>query len=140
MLLSHACTWNLLTLLPAWKIIELLSDKADPPEQSSEDSEKSNSAFLFGYSSVAHSLCDHHPSTTRSQYLLHIYEERVAPVIMIFHKPSIRKLIYKTSTNAEYLDRISEAVAFAISLRQSPAQSHQSASMTWARSTFIPEF
>lgn len=57
---------------------------------------------------------DYHLSAAQSQFLLNVYEERVATMVMIFHKPSIRKLIYKASTNAEYIDRISETVVFAI--------------------------
>ncbi|KAF7587653.1 hypothetical protein BBP40_006909 [Aspergillus hancockii] len=63
---------------------------------------------------MAHSLRDYHPSITQSQILWKIYEERVAPVVMIHHKPTIGRLIYKASNNYEYLDRTSEATVFAV--------------------------
>ena len=38
----------------------------------------------------------------------------VAPVVMIFHKPTLHRLIYKATTNTSYIDRASETVVFAV--------------------------
>lgn len=97
------------------QIKELHDGIEESPVQLAEgNGEDSRSAFIFGYSSITNSLRDYHPRATQSQFLLNVYEERVAPMVMIFHKPSIQKSIYKASTNAEYIDRTSEAVVFAI--------------------------
>lgn len=102
-------------LIAVSQIKELQDDVEDSPVQSAEGNGKdSRSAFIFGYSSITNSLHHYHPGTTQSQFLLNIYEERVAPMVMIFHKPSIRKSIYKASTNAEYIDQTSESVVFSI--------------------------
>ena len=72
--------------------------------------------FVFGYSSLAYSLRKFHPNTTHSLWLWQTYEQNVAPVVAIFHKPSLHRMITKASTNSEYLDRSSEAVVFAVYL------------------------
>ncbi|KAE8377183.1 hypothetical protein BDV26DRAFT_264042 [Aspergillus bertholletiae] len=33
---------------------------------------------------------------------------------MIFHKPALHRLLYKTATNSNYIDRASDAVVFAV--------------------------
>ncbi|KAJ5721454.1 uncharacterized protein N7483_009388 [Penicillium malachiteum] len=70
--------------------------------------------FLFGFSSQALSLEAFHPSVPQCQKLWNIYQENVAPVLMIFHKPTLLKLIYKSAANTSSLDHASEAIAFAV--------------------------
>ncbi|PYI00317.1 hypothetical protein BO78DRAFT_465396 [Aspergillus sclerotiicarbonarius CBS 121057] len=70
--------------------------------------------FVFGHSSLADSLREYHPTTTHSQWLWQAYDQNVAPVISIFHRPSLHRMITKASTNPEHLDRSSEAVVFAV--------------------------
>ncbi|KAJ5354635.1 fungal-specific transcription factor domain-containing protein [Penicillium brevicompactum] len=72
------------------------------------------SSFLFGYSSMADSLEAFHPSVPQSQTLWATYEQNVSPVVMIFHKPSLLRLVHKVATNNAYVDRPSEAVVFAV--------------------------
>jgi hypothetical protein len=49
-----------------------------------------------------------------SHLLLEVFEENVAPIIMIIHKPELRALIYTTTTNYGDLDRSSEALIFSV--------------------------
>ncbi|KAF9890359.1 hypothetical protein FE257_006026 [Aspergillus nanangensis] len=71
--------------------------------------------FLFGYSSMASSLDTFHPNMVHSQILWKVYEENVAPVITIFHKPSLYQTISKAAANnGSDIDRASEAVVFAV--------------------------
>ncbi|KAJ9409791.1 transcriptional regulator family: Fungal Specific TF [Paecilomyces variotii] len=104
--------------------IKELQDLVGSPNNRSEDSDEcgdlgkeymhNDTFFLFGYSCFADSLCDFHPSTAQSQLLWDIYQQNVAPVIMIFHKPTLETLIRKASTKPDILDRTSEAVIFAV--------------------------
>ncbi|GAD99309.1 C6 transcription factor, putative [Paecilomyces variotii No. 5] len=104
--------------------IKELQDLVESPNDRSEDSEESgglrtehihnDTYFLFGYSCFAESLRGFHPSTPQSQLLWNVYQHNVAPVIMIFHKPTLQTLIVKASTNPDALDRTSEAVVFAV--------------------------
>lgn len=86
------------------------------------------SAFLFGYHSIAHSLRDFHPSMATSQMLWCGFNERIAPLIMIFYKPVVADLIRKASTDPECLDKDSEALVFAVYFAavtsMKPHQSH----------------
>ncbi|RAK99440.1 uncharacterized protein BO80DRAFT_494748 [Aspergillus ibericus CBS 121593] len=70
--------------------------------------------FVFGYLSLADSLREYHPTTTHSLGLWQAYEQNVAPVVTIFHRPSLHRMITRTSTNSEHLDPSSEAVVFAV--------------------------
>jgi hypothetical protein len=55
-----------------------------------------------------------HPTPLISQALWGAYEKNVAPLILILHKPTIRSLVRKAATNAEFLDANSEALVFAV--------------------------
>lgn len=46
--------------------------------------------------------------------LWNAYEKNVAPLILILHKPTIRNLVRKAATNAEFLDATSEALVFSV--------------------------
>ncbi|KAK1149588.1 hypothetical protein N8T08_005137 [Aspergillus melleus] len=70
--------------------------------------------FLFGFSCMVASLEAYHPSMTHSQILWKAYQENVAPVTMIFHQPTLLKIMYKTAANKSYVDHASEAVVFAV--------------------------
>ncbi|KAJ5921471.1 hypothetical protein N7466_009797 [Penicillium verhagenii] len=72
------------------------------------------SPFIFGYHSVANSLRNYHPPPTISHLLFSVYEENVAPIIMIIHKSVRMELNRLTSTNPENLDKESEALVFSI--------------------------
>lgn len=85
----------------------------ESPQDNDDTSQKGNQ-FLFGFSSMAVSLEAFHPSMAQSQILWNIYQENVAPVLMIFHKPSLFRLIYKAASNTSYTNRASEAVIFAV--------------------------
>lgn len=82
--------------------------------QGNNDTPQNGDQFIFGFSSMAVSLEAFHPSMAQSQMLWNIYQENVAPVLMVFHKPSLFRLVYKAASNTSYIDRASEAVVFAV--------------------------
>lgn len=49
-----------------------------------------------------------------SKILWKTFEQNVAPMVTIFHLPSLLKLMYKGDANSSYIDRPSEAVVFAV--------------------------
>lgn len=49
-----------------------------------------------------------------SHLLLDVFEENIAPIIMIIHKPALRSLIQTSCTNPEELGRSSEALVFSV--------------------------
>ncbi|GAB1195759.1 hypothetical protein APSETT444_005022 [Aspergillus pseudonomiae] len=108
--------------------IEELKDLVDSPENDVDEDEcgeysQNGNQFLFGYSSIASSLSAFHPSVKDSQILWNIFKENVAPVVMIFHKPTLHRLLYKTATNTSYIGRASEAVVFAVYFAASTSMS-----------------
>lgn len=93
------------------------NDFGDPDEYSVENEDNAlnnDNQFIFGYSSMAQSLEELHPSVAHSQILWATFEKNVAPMVMIFHMPTLLKNIYKTATNRDHVDRPSEAIAFAV--------------------------
>lgn len=75
---------------------------------------ESHSPFIFGYRSSLSSLHEYRPSPTISHLLLNVFEENIAPIIMIIHKPALRSLIQTSWTNNEELDKSSEALLFSV--------------------------
>ncbi|KAJ6028742.1 hypothetical protein N7540_004318 [Penicillium herquei] len=97
-------------------LTESLQEKRGPKLNihSNHDTLQIGDQFLFGLSSMAPSLEAFHPSVPQCQKLWNIYQENVAPVLMIFHKPTLLKLVYKSASNTSSLDHASEAIAFAV--------------------------
>ncbi|KAL2857311.1 hypothetical protein BJY01DRAFT_242383 [Aspergillus pseudoustus] len=92
--------------------VDDVASPEDSPDQS--DAALAGNQFLFGYLSMVSSLSSYHPSTSHKHILWKSFEENVAPVVMIFHKPSFRKLIYNMRANSRNLGRPSEAVILAV--------------------------
>ncbi|KAJ5984453.1 hypothetical protein N7481_006552 [Penicillium waksmanii] len=107
------------------KEVRDLFDSPESPTLSEEDSSvpmptaaqsEISSPFIFGYHSVAHSLNNFHPSPIISHLLFNAFEENVAPIILIIHKPMLKDLLQTATTNPKNLDKGSEALVFAIYL------------------------
>ncbi|KAL4820349.1 fungal-specific transcription factor domain-containing protein [Aspergillus spinulosporus] len=79
--------------------------------------ESPSDQFLFQYSSPAVSLSPFHPDKAQRLILWKWFEENVAPMVMIFHKPSLRQLITtadSSGNDSKGPGRASEAVLFAV--------------------------
>ncbi|KAJ6102108.1 hypothetical protein N7486_004535 [Penicillium sp. IBT 16267x] len=76
----------------------------------------SHDGFLFGYYSLAHSLREFHPPLPKVSKFWEIYNENVAPLITILHKPSVRSLLIEAAQQPDSLDKNSEALVFSIYL------------------------
>ncbi|KAJ5802458.1 uncharacterized protein N7503_004908 [Penicillium pulvis] len=74
------------------------------------------SPFIFGYHSVAYSLSNYHPPPIISHLLFNIFEENVAPILLIVHKPMLKDMLQTATTDPENLDKGSEALVFSIYL------------------------
>ncbi|RAK84427.1 C6 transcription factor [Aspergillus costaricaensis CBS 115574] len=70
--------------------------------------------FVFQYSPMAVSLSDFYPSSVQHSILWDLFEENVAPLTMIFHKPSLAKTLNGAAATTIPEDRASEAVRFAV--------------------------
>lgn len=78
-------------------------------------SNKSNTnAALFGYRAIAHSLRPYHPQLSQAVNLFAVYTENVAPVLPIFHLPTLSRMYWDAIAAVDSLDKNVEAVVFAI--------------------------
>ncbi|PYH92488.1 fungal-specific transcription factor domain protein [Aspergillus ellipticus CBS 707.79] len=91
-----------------------LSSDEDAPLPPTAAYAEAHSSFLFGYHSLVYSLCSYHPSPTTSYLLLEVFEENIAPIMMIIHRPALRRIIQTASTNPDGLAKSTEAQAFSI--------------------------
>lgn len=107
------------------KEVRDLFDRPESPTLSEEDlsspvpvatQSEMSSPFIFGYHSVAYSLGNYHPPPIISHLLFNIFEENVAPIILIVHKPMLKDLLQKATTSPEIFDKESEALVFSIYL------------------------
>ncbi|CAK41409.1 uncharacterized protein BO96DRAFT_482510 [Aspergillus niger CBS 101883] len=70
--------------------------------------------FVFQYSSMAVSLSDFYPSSAHHRILWNLFEENVAPLAMIFHKPWLTSILNSAGATAIVDDKAFEAVRFAV--------------------------
>lgn len=113
-----------LVLFVQIKEIHDLFDSASSPTFSEPEEDLSSpqstsysephSHFLFGNSVLVDSLLSYHPSPSSSHILLTVFEENIAPINSIIHKPSLRNLIQTACVTPELLDRGSEALVFSV--------------------------
>ncbi|KAF7156278.1 hypothetical protein CNMCM5623_009671 [Aspergillus felis] len=71
-------------------------------------------AAIMGFRSLAHSLRDYHPSISQSVALFEIFQTNVAPLVKIFHMPTLTKLFWDAVASLDALDCNMEALLFAI--------------------------
>ncbi|KAF4225612.1 hypothetical protein CNMCM6457_008034 [Aspergillus fumigatiaffinis] len=71
-------------------------------------------AAVMGFRSLAHSLRDYHPSISQSVALFEIFQTNVAPVVKIFHMPTLTKLFWDAIASLDAIDCNTEALLFAI--------------------------
>ncbi|EAW20377.1 putative C6 transcription factor [Aspergillus fischeri NRRL 181] len=88
------------------------------PEETDEKGEPVGAvglnAAIMGFRSLAHSLRDYHPSISQSVALFEIFQTNVAPVVKIFHMPTLTKLFWDAVASLDTLDCNTEALLFAI--------------------------
>ncbi|KKZ60094.1 hypothetical protein EMCG_00785 [[Emmonsia] crescens] len=75
---------------------------------------QNHDGFLFGFSSLAQSLREIHPSPDQMLILWDIYLENVAPLLPIFHKPTLRKCFFRASDSLVSLNKNTEAAMFSV--------------------------
>ncbi|EEA21717.1 hypothetical protein TMatcc_008863 [Talaromyces marneffei ATCC 18224] len=95
---------------------EDVENETSPEDSSQSPNSRNHDGFLFGYSSLAHSLRNYHPTPTQAFILWKTYEQNVAPLLMVVHKPTVRNLIINAAMNGDSLDKSNEALVFVIYL------------------------
>ncbi|PWY85091.1 Zn(II)2Cys6 transcription factor [Aspergillus heteromorphus CBS 117.55] len=73
-----------------------------------------SNAAILGFRALAHSLCPYHPPLAQSVNLLEIFKENVAPMVRIFHMPTLIRSHWDAIASLGSLDRNIEALLFAI--------------------------
>jgi hypothetical protein len=91
------------------------SEEDDAPSPESAHS-VSHDGFLFGFYSLSQSLREFHPPTPKVPMLWETYQENVAPLITIVHRPTARKLFVEAAHNPDALDKNQEALVFSMYL------------------------
>ncbi|KAI2113844.1 hypothetical protein LOZ32_005300 [Ophidiomyces ophidiicola] len=81
------------------------------PGQQSWDS---NDGFLFGYWSIAHSLREFHLPSEKVGIIWETYVENVAPVVPIFHRPTLKKMLWDAAADLDSVSKSTEALLFTI--------------------------
>ncbi|OJD12422.1 hypothetical protein AJ78_06986 [Emergomyces pasteurianus Ep9510] len=74
---------------------------------------QNHDGFLFGFASPQ-SLREFHPSRDQMLMLLDTYLDNVAPLLPIFHRPTIRQCFLTASNNLDVLNKNSEAALFSV--------------------------
>lgn len=96
------------------------ADKDDDFELSTEGSVADSAASLgsnaaiMGFQALVPSLRPYHPPLSQSVALLEIFKENVAPLVHIFHMPTMIRSYWDAVASLELLDRNAEALLFAI--------------------------
>lgn len=89
----------------------------DTPSSSSGNAGSFNlgiNGSLFGYRSVAHSLHPFHPSLPQAVALFAAFTENVAPMLHVFHMPTLTRKYWDAIAALENVDKETEALLFSI--------------------------
>lgn len=84
------------------------SDESSSPVQSGA------STAIMGFRSLSHSLREYHPLLPRSVALFEVFKENIAPLVRIFHMPSLINVFWDSVVSLDTLDKDTEALLFAI--------------------------
>ncbi|RYO74899.1 hypothetical protein DL766_003724 [Monosporascus sp. MC13-8B] len=71
-------------------------------------------ATIFGYRAIASSLQHFHPSLPRAVTLFAAFTDNVAPLVRIFHMPTLTRVYWDAIASLDSLDKYTEALLFAI--------------------------
>ncbi|KAI0417492.1 transcription factor [Xylaria grammica] len=72
------------------------------------------SAAILGYRAVSFSLQHLHPSLPQAVALYAAFTDNVAPLVRIFHMPTLTRIYWDAIASIESLDKITETLLFAI--------------------------
>ena len=73
-----------------------------------------SNAAILGFRALTHSLRPYHPPLAQSVTLFELFRENVAPMVRIFHMPTLARGHWDAIASLESLDRDTEALLFAI--------------------------
>ena len=90
-------------------------DEEDYPSPGSGSSASANhQGFIFSFSSTILSLRNFHPPTEQIYTYYNIFKENVDPLVKVFHKPSLEKMIAEARQNMDGLSKANEVVLFSL--------------------------
>ncbi|RDK45922.1 hypothetical protein M752DRAFT_281987 [Aspergillus phoenicis ATCC 13157] len=89
--------------------------------------------FVFQYSSMAVSLSDFYPSSAHHRILWNLFEENVAPLAMIFHKPWLASILNSAGAVAIADYKAFEAVRFAVYFAATTSMSPEQCTETFSQ-------
>ncbi|EEP76966.1 predicted protein [Uncinocarpus reesii 1704] len=94
------------------------SDEDDYPSPGDSASASSpwtgNDGFLFGFRSAAHSLREFHLPPEKFGIVWETYLENVAPIVPIFHRPSLKNMLWNAVANLDSVNKNTEALLFTV--------------------------
>lgn len=98
---------------------DILDDSTDddddyPSPGSGSTSSANHHGFLFGFSSTIVSLREFHPPPTQIALYWREFTENVDPLIKIFHRPTLEKLVAEASRGLDHISKATEAMMFTI--------------------------
>ncbi|GKZ81752.1 hypothetical protein AnigIFM56816_006274 [Aspergillus niger] len=89
--------------------------------------------FVFQYSSMAVSLSDFYPSSSHRRILWNLFEENVAPLAMIIHKPWLASILNSAGATAIADYKAFEAVRFAVYFAATTSMSPEQCTETFSQ-------
>ncbi|KAL4780092.1 hypothetical protein BJX76DRAFT_339132 [Aspergillus varians] len=85
----------------------------DQPPVSAPEGPGLNGAIM-GFRALAHSLYPYHPQVPHAVALFEIFKTNVAPVVCVFHMPTLERMFWDAIASMDTVDKNVEALLFAI--------------------------
>ncbi|KAJ5948875.1 Zn(II)2Cys6 transcription factor [Penicillium verhagenii] len=89
-------------------------DAATDPSVAETNTSLGSNAAIMGFQALAQSLRAYHPPLSQSVALFEIFKKNVAPLVHIFHMPTLISCYWDAVASPESLDLNTEALLFAI--------------------------
>lgn len=98
---------------------DILDDPTDeeddyPSPGSGSTASANHQGFLFSFSSTVFSLREFHPPPNQISTYWKVFTENIDPLIKVFHRPTLEKLVAEASRDLDHISKTTEAMMFTV--------------------------
>lgn len=95
-------------------ILDDSTNSEDYPSPSGSTTSANHQGFLFNFSSIHFTLREFHPPPNQIPAYWRVFTENVDPLIKIFHRPTLEKLVAEAARDLDRINKTTEVLMFTV--------------------------